>query len=881
MELSRQEYPALLATLHPSQATTVLGDRIRLINRINSDIADYLQERRRVEDAYAQSLRKLAHRPQLENGAALGIFQIPWQRILNSTEALAVSHETLATKIEEDVERPLREYSSKNRDMQSMPGIQSNLAGLAKNVETAQKKVEKAKERGPKGAEKLASAITAAEEVNQQWESRAPYVFEQLQAADEGRLNHLRDVLTQLETHEVDQVERGRQAAESCLNVLLNVETADEIKTFAAKMTGNRAPLSPALSRRQTETPPAVMPRAATAPVATPAPAPAAAPSHRYRPRMMRPASDRSQQSERALRKHRQPRHTPLGGLRRLGTVMNRRKSVVGPSAGSFERKAEKKHRNPFAPFKRSDSARDMQIPESPPASTSDRPGTSLTEEDSMRNPSVSQDRNAPETVAPIPAAQIDSTPNGASPEPSTRLASGDVNQRHVDSEGYSERPSTIDEITRAQREAAGLDESNVNLTIRDQPIFEDETQAQQAMNDMANTLRLQAQNTGGIRRNAGTIRGRRDVRNTMFFPNPSTELPPPQAAPELYAPSSPVRHTASPSNATEDQTVSDTTSIRSGHTLHGPGPAMHPELHEPGLNASIIETVNAWFSEGTVTKSFVVGELALVHNATPSVTTDNLRVRLDNFQVLEKVAANPHFVQETIKESTDDKRGEYDIKLDSISRPMPTVAFKYQIHLDAASPSAYCPVIFKPAWNLEEMQASAIIFYSLNPSFVSPSVESITIRNLVLTVGLDTAAEDEATKQPRDSVAHAASAVMYPNAGAAFRRKHSLVTWRVPELEVKAPGTSGAEGKFLVRFATATPGPRKGNVEAKFELRTTETGARLGISRAVLDSAQKEVDPFADNGSPQAREAQQSAATAWQEVPTARKLVTGKYVSS
>lgn len=30
------------------------------------------------------------------------------------------------------------------------------------------------------------------------------------------------------------------------------------------------------------------------------------------------------------------------------------------------------------------------------------------------------------------------------------------VSQRSVDSEGFSERPSTIDEITRAQREASG-----------------------------------------------------------------------------------------------------------------------------------------------------------------------------------------------------------------------------------------------------------------------------------------------------------------------------------------------------------------------------------------------------------------------------------------
>lgn len=129
-----------------------------------------------------------------------------------------------------------------------MPGIQSDLAALAKSFEANQKKVEKARDKGPKGAEKLAAAISAAEEIREQWDSRAPFVFEQLQAADEGRVNHLRDALTQLQTHESDQVERCRQAAESCLNVLLNVETADEIKTFAAKVNGGRSPVAP---RRQ------------------------------------------------------------------------------------------------------------------------------------------------------------------------------------------------------------------------------------------------------------------------------------------------------------------------------------------------------------------------------------------------------------------------------------------------------------------------------------------------------------------------------------------------------------------------------------------------------------------------------------------------------
>lgn len=383
-----------------------------------------------------------------------------------------------------------------------------------------------------------------------------------------------------------------------------------------------------------------------------------------------------------------------------------------------------------------------------------------------------------------------------------------------------------------------------------------------------------------GIRRNAGTIRGRRDVRNTMFIASPGNELPPSSAGSESQPPTSPIRHMTSPSiapsTATDDHTMSDTTSVRSGHTMHGPGASVHPDLYESGLNASIIETINAWFSEGNVTKSFVVGELALANNPTPGTVVDHTHIRLDNFQVLEKVAANPHFVQEVAKDAGDDKRGEYVIQLGSISRPMPTVAFKYQLHIDPTNPSAYCPVIFKPVWNLEESQASAIIYYTLNPAFVSHTAESITLKNLVLTINLDTATEDKITKQPRESVAHAISAAMYPNTGATFRRKTSTVTWRIPELEVKAPTTPGADSKFLVRFVTSTPGPRKGTVEAKFELRGAESASQLGISRAASDAEQKEADPFADEG----RESPLSA-TSWLGVPATRKLIGGKYVSS
>jgi hypothetical protein len=122
------------------------------------------------------------------------------------------------------------------------------------------------------------------------------------------------------------------------------------------------------------------------------------------------------------------PRHTPLGGLRRLGTVMNRRKSVVGPSAGTFDRKAEKK-RSPFAAFKRADSSRDLQIPESPPGTASGRPDTSFTDHSSLRNTSVSQDRPGLDSAAVIAEPHAGSTTNGTTAEAQPVLMNNHVGQ--------------------------------------------------------------------------------------------------------------------------------------------------------------------------------------------------------------------------------------------------------------------------------------------------------------------------------------------------------------------------------------------------------------------------------------------------------------------
>src|ERR1700760_1873373 len=140
-------------------------------------------------------------------------------------------------------------------------------------------------------------------------------------------------------------------------------------------------------------------------------------------------------------------------------------------------------------------------------------------------------------------------------------------------------------------------------------------------------------------RRN-NTIRGRRD-RNTILLPSPSVpELPVAAAASTSSSslPNSPgfpqAQQQSTPSNqitpfklvhrstlGTDDGNTSDTHSIRSGRSLSSSisTTVRHPDLHNPGLSASIVETVSAWFSDGTVDRAVQIGEIALAYNPTDS----------------------------------------------------------------------------------------------------------------------------------------------------------------------------------------------------------------------------------------------------------------------
>ncbi|KIW25286.1 uncharacterized protein PV07_08477 [Cladophialophora immunda] len=872
-DFQRTEYLNLLASLQPEQAVNILNDRVTLITKINNDIADWLQERRKVEEAYVAGLRKLARRPQQDGAVALGIFQMPWQRIVSGTENLAASHETLATKIETDVETPLRSWATRNKAMHGLNTAQANLTSIAKELSSAQRKA-------AKGGRRADTASTTVEDSSRQWEAQAPYVFEQLQVLDEIRVNHLRDVLTQFQTHEVDCIEKNKVSAESCLNALLNVETADEIKTFAARAaSGGAGPLRRLSSATAGGRPTSSSLRA------PPTPPPPRGTSEGQNQRSNSFAGqDRLAPLPDAPTPHKEK--SKLGGLKRLGTVMNRRKSTVPPVPPT-----EEKRRTRFVPFRRGDSSRSFQDLEESgqdltPAATQDRPTSSVSQD--RRHDLPIRDMSEPPLPLPLtngttqPQSPLESQPSVAPTQPgladNINPPPAQFSNNPYQQAAFQPPPvaETVNPMVQAQQEAAlasgSVDESARNFMIRDKPIEEDESEAQLAMNNMANQLRSQAQNAG-INRVQGSVRGRRDVRNTMYIPSSTealphtTRAPAPVAIPENAAPpegtlASPLQRPPVVGVLHDDHAAmgSDTASMHSSRSLAGPSP--HPDLHEPGLNASVIETVHSWFTETGISRSFVLGEVALACNPTGLNDADTETIRIQHFELLDKVAANPIFMSQikAPEDSTaqaEERAGCYSVLASSLRRPTPMICLKYQLHMEESNLARYSPVLITPAWQIVEGQVSVIVLYSLNPVFGN---EPVTLRNVHISVSLDTTGE---------GTGKATSAMMAPTQGASFRRKTSSVVWRMNEFTVKPE-----QERLLVRFVTQGGLAKKGGVEVKFEI-VGRTASGVGVEKLVV----RENDPFADDGG--AVEDTEVVKQSWEAVPTKAKLVTGRYTAT
>ncbi|CAZ83113.1 unnamed protein product [Tuber melanosporum] len=826
MELSRSEYPGIVGSVHPTPAVKILRDRLHRVQVLNTEIADWLQERRRVEELYAQGLNKLAKRTLSGDRSDLGVFQGPWTRIVQSTHSVASSHQEFAQKIDAEVERPLRDFTVRNQEWAGMKNLETNMAAVAKAVDSAEEKVEKLKKRGPKAkAHQVAEAASAASNALAEWDSQAPFVFEKFQAADESRVNQLRDVLTTWQTLEVDQSQRSMQSAESTLNIILDISTEDEIRGFANKATVGKQRIERERSRTASS--------GAT---------------------------------------------TVSGGgglgLKRIGTVFrarNRNSSIpyfhrsASPGKRSSERLGGGKVHPPlpssphptnngFGPSRGENSSLAVPLGGSPP-----RPSTARS-----IPPSPTQNGDAHPPASPTASA---AGPSQTLPTPSVLVTSEEPRR---DAEGYTIPPPVHDIGGSALPDDETADEPSqpqFKVEIKNDVIQEEEEEADAALSKVATTLR--AQNTVS-RRNRGR-RDARDVRNTMFIPNPAPE--PVEGLPSS-PPLTPIKFTPK-SSAVASEAGSDTLSIRSSRSVTSlaSSPIRHPELTETGLSASLIESVSMSFEAGAPTKTLITGEIAVAYNPIEPVSLDQSfpaeLVRMDNFSVLEKVAPNPAFIS-----SVPDRAGEYTMSLANIHKT--SVAFKYQVHIDEANVAVFAPIIATPIWRLEPHQSSVIIHWKPNPGFrrLSGATGTFTMKNVIFTAGIEGTPATTCQSKPAGT----------------FSRERGRLVWKLGDVLIDpAAGDEGAK-KLVARFQTegqarATP------VDMRWEISGEDANtAGSGLTLSSFEKPEKpetaaaaeaeEVDPFADEGGEAKSVAGADEEGVWKAVNTIRKVMGGKYVA-
>jgi hypothetical protein len=226
----------------------------------------------------------------------------------------------------------------------------------------------------------------------------------------------------------------------------------------------------------------------------------------------------------------------------------------------------------------------------------------------------------------------------------------------------------------------------------------------------------------------------------------------------------------------------------------------------------------------------------------------------------LEAIAPNHAFVNELSL----DKPGEYTVDLSHLTKT--NVAFRYKVHVDETNLARHAPILLKPAWRPQGDKLGLVIEYKLNSTF---STSPITVNNLILLATYEGARAAGCQTKPTGT----------------HLKEKPLVYWRIGDVTL-----DDTFQKVICRLTGAENGELKpGMIEARWEVSSTAAGfavgSGLGVSRRDMTSAKgkekaksESSDPFADESVAASAPGSSAGNEGWLEVPSLRKLVSGKY---
>ncbi|SCU96988.1 LADA_0H03840g1_1 [Lachancea dasiensis] len=263
--------------------------------------------------------------------------------------------------------------------------------------------------------------------------------------------------------------------------------------------------------------------------------------------------------------------------------------------------------------------------------------------------------------------------------------------------------------------------------------------------------------------------------------------------------------------------------------TVSGQSIFHHSELTSFGLNASIAEVISATFKEGLLTSSQLIGEIALNFVADSEELPIDIRLRMNNFRNVERVIVNQAFIEQIEPEI-------YKVNPQFIENKT-LGAFKYAL----SDPIA--PIAVHPVWRFEDHQASVALTLSIAPT-IDESIEEIVVEDLIVFVSIEGATATSALSKPQGS----------------FSKEKRRITWRFKEPLLLR---RGGDERLIARFLTDGRALESAKgVGAKFTLRNYHLGSALELEGQQVEVA----DPFAANAS-------------WRPVTAKRTLVAGNYL--
>lgn len=196
----------------------------------------------------------------------------------------------------------------------------------------------------------------------------------------------------------------------------------------------------------------------------------------------------------------------------------------------------------------------------------------------------------------------------------------------------------------------------------------------------------------------------------------------------------------------------------------------------DPGLRASITETINVITKGGNVERIQITGEIHLSLRA--STQSGPIHLRLDQFEQLEKIAPNPAYLAQV-----PDKPGEYFLNSEVLASatgrasPKGTLLFKYQVHVAAGKEMDLLPLQLEPAFSCKDGETRMILNYRVNPA--APLQKSLSNLSLFASFAPGPSVNNVQAKPP----------------GGVWSPPTRTMTWKMDEVQ---PG-----GKIIARFTT------------------------------------------------------------------------------